>query len=222
MPLHVPPAPTPALRSVRTALRSSTAVEAARAPARVRAAHGALHPELPLALHEMPCVDGELDRTGTRLTGWRFLLRDAKDTRGERAEQEGAGLAAGAAGADGPDSAPAVAAEAMLTADGWAFADFREGPYVLSTERALREAESLPGAYQPRLLSVPQLYMLTLWLHHDTAADAGEGTPAPSDLLLPLAPAPPGIAAYSPHRVATLLPVLNRRLRTRTLLTGTA
>ncbi|MFD9263766.1 hypothetical protein ACFVZQ_35755, partial [Streptomyces sp. NPDC059538] len=43
-------------------------------------------------------------------------------------------------------------------------------------------------------------------------ADAGAGLPAGEDLLVPLAPAPPGIAPYRPHPVSELLPVLTRRL----------
>jgi hypothetical protein len=100
----------------------------------------------------------------------------------------------------------------MLTPDGWAFSHFFEGPYVTSTERALRQAETLTQPYQPRLLSVPGLYMLTLWLHGDTDSDGADGDPAATDLLVPLAPAPPGIAAHRPHRVADLLPVLTHRV----------
>jgi hypothetical protein len=121
-----------------------------------------------------------------RLAGWRFLIHDGKG--------------------------PVAAAETMLTPDGWAFSRFFEGPYIGSTERALAHAEALPTAYQPRLLSVPDLYMLTLWLHGDTSADASVGRPAATDLLVPLAPAPPGIAAHRPHRAADLLPVLTLRL----------
>lgn len=121
----------------------------------------------------------------TRLVGWRFLIRGA-----ERA---------------------VAAADTMLTPDGWTFSHFFEGPYVAATERALLQAESLPTAYQPRLLSIPELYMLTLWLHGDTTED-GTSAPDPADLLVPLAPAPPGIAAHLPHRVADLLPVLTLRL----------
>ena len=84
----------------------------------------------------------------TRLTGWRFLIRG-----GDRA---------------------VAAAETMLTPDGWAFSHFFEGPYIASTERALRQAEALTQPYQPRLLSVPGLYMLTLWLHGDIAADGAD------------------------------------------------
>jgi hypothetical protein len=195
MPLHVPPAPAPALRSVLAALGSPTAVRDGRTPA-LQSVQGPLSPELPLPVHVLDHVldparpEGRTASSGrtprTRLTGWRFLIHS-----GDRA---------------------VAAADTMLTADGWAFARFFEGPYIPSTERALRQAERLGTAYQPRLLSVPELYMLTLWLHSDTEADAGSGSPAPTDILVPLAPAPPGIAAHRPHRVAELLPMIGLRL----------
>lgn len=183
MPLHVPQAPVSALRSVLTALSSPTAVHEARTPSLLRA-QGPASPELPLPVHVLDRVTAE-GLSATRLAGWRFLIRC-----GERA---------------------VAAAETMLTPDGWAFSHFFEGPYITSTERALRQAETLPQPYQPRLLSVPSLYMLTLWLHEDCAADGAAGHPAATDLLVPLAPAPPGIAAHRPHRVADLLPVLTHR-----------
>lgn len=54
--------------------------------------------------------------------------------------------------------------------------------------------------------------MLTLWLHGAVGADASAGLPAAADLLVPLAPAPPGIAPYRPHPVSELLPVMTHRL----------
>ncbi|KUN88413.1 hypothetical protein AQJ66_07350 [Streptomyces bungoensis] len=183
MPLHVPPAPAPALRSVLTALGSPTAVREARTPS-LRAAQGPATPELPLPVHVLDRITPQ-GLSATRLAGWRFLIRC-----GERA---------------------VAAADSMLTPDGWAFSHFFEGPYIPSTERALQQAEALQQPYQPRLLSVPGLYMLTLWLHGDTTADAAEGHPAASDLLVPLAPAPPGISAHRPYQVAELLPVLTHR-----------
>ncbi|MBJ6999854.1 hypothetical protein ACFYMX_31715 [Streptomyces griseofuscus] len=183
MPLHVAPAPAPALRSVLTALGSPTAVREARTPS-LRAAQGPATPELPLPVHVLDRITPQ-GLSATRLAGWRFLIRC-----GDRA---------------------VAAAETMLTPDGWAFSHFFEGPYVASTELALKQAETLQHPYQPRLLSVPGLYMLTLWLHGDTAADGAEGHPAATDLLVPLAPAPPGIAAHRPHPVADLLPVLTLR-----------
>ncbi|QCX75126.1 hypothetical protein C9F11_07130 [Streptomyces sp. YIM 121038] len=188
MPLHVPPAPAPALRSVLAALSSPTAVREARTPS-LRTAQGPVSPDVPLPVHELDHTATEpAPGTGaaTKLTGWRFLIRC-----GERA---------------------VAAAETMLTPDGWAFSHFCEGPYIASAERALRHAEAMPQLYQPRLLSVPELYMLTLWLHADRTADAAGGPLAPTDILVPLAPAPPGIAAHRPHRAADLLPVLIHRL----------
>ncbi|CAL9633139.1 hypothetical protein [Streptomyces sp. NPDC090994] len=183
MPLHVPPAPAPALRTVLTALSSPTAVREARTPS-LLGARGPVTPELPLPVHVLDHVTPE-GVPAVRLAGWRFLIRS------------GEGVVA--------------AADTMLTPDGWAFSHFFEGPYVTATERALRQAESVAQPFQPRLLSVPGLYMLTLWLHGDHTADAAVGHPDAGDLLVPLAPAPPGIAAHRPHRVADLLPVLTHR-----------
>ncbi|MFJ3673214.1 hypothetical protein ACIPSE_42815 [Streptomyces sp. NPDC090106] len=184
MPLHVPPVPAPALRSVLTALGSPTAVREARTPS-LRTAQGPVTPELPLPLHVLDDITAA-GVSATRLAGWRFLIRC-----GERA---------------------VAAADTRTTPDGWAFSHFFEGPYIASTERALRQAETMQQPYQPRLLSVPGLYMLTLWLHGDLTADGAAGHPAATDLLVPLAPAPPGIAAHRPHRVAELLPVLTHRV----------
>ncbi|MDX3458466.1 hypothetical protein PV396_42140 [Streptomyces sp. ME02-8801-2C] len=194
MPLHVPPAPAPALRTVLTALSSPTAVREAPTPS-LRTAQGPTTPELPLPVHVLDRIT-PAGASASRLTGWRFLIRS-----GDRA---------------------VAAAETMLTPDGWAFSHFFEGPYIASTERALRQAETMKQPYQARLLSVPELYMLTLWLHGDITADGAEGHPAATDLLVPLAPAPPGIAAHRPHRVAELLPVLTHRVTSAPLLSSPA
>ncbi|MGX4693447.1 hypothetical protein [Streptomyces sp. JNUCC 63] len=194
MPLHFPPAPAPALRSVLTALGSPTAVREAPTSA-LRAAQQPATPELPLPVHVLDRITPE-GVSATRLAGWRFLIRC-----GDHA---------------------VAAAETMLTPDGWAFSHFFEGPYVTSTERALRQAETVTQPYQPRLLSMPSLYMLTLWLHGDISDDGATGHPAPADLLVPLAPAPPGIAAHRPHRVADLLPVLTHRVAPARLMSSPA
>ncbi|MEU2549756.1 hypothetical protein ABZ618_30765 [Streptomyces roseolus] len=183
--LRPSPAPAPALRSVLAALGSPTAVREARTPA-LRAAAGPLSPELPLPVHVLRISGAPGHEPGTRLVGWRFLIRS-----GDRA---------------------IAAADTMLTPDGWSFSHFFEGPYIAATERALVQAEALPGTYEPRLLSVPELYMLTLWLHAEPDADGTEPGAESADVLLPLAPAPPGIAANRPYRVADLLPVLSTRL----------
>ena len=152
MPLHVPPAPAPALRSVLAALGSPTAVREDRTPA-LRSVQGPVSPESPLPVHVLDRIVPGGGSPRTRLTGWRFLIRSTDRC--------------------------VAAAETVLTADGWTFSHFFEGPYLTSTERALRQAESMRTPFQPRLLSIPELYMLTLWLHGDTDADASAGTPRP-------------------------------------------
>lgn len=183
MPLQVPPAPAPALRSVLAALSSPAAVREARTPS-LRSSAGPLVAEHPLPVHVLEPVSGGLP--GARLTGWRFHIR--------------AGEMVAAAG------------ETVRAADSWTFSHFCEGPYLVSTERALRQADALAAEYQPHLLSVPGLYMLTLWLHSDVTADAATAQPATADLLIPLAPAPPGIAAHRVHHLSDLAPVLTNRL----------
>lgn len=190
MPLHTPPAPAAALRAVLAALNSPTAMRSAPA---LHAAPGPVttsHPH-PVHLLQHPAADHHALST-TRRTGWRFLI-NAGET-------------------------PLATAETIETADGWAFSHFSQGPFAASTYRALAQAQALPGRHQPRLLSVPGLYMLALWLHDD--ADAGHS----GDLLVPLAPAPPGIAAHRLHRAADLLPALTLRLAPSAppLLTSTA
>ncbi|MFI8436812.1 hypothetical protein ACIGJO_24275 [Streptomyces sp. NPDC079020] len=185
MPLHVPPAPAPALRSVLAALGSPTAVREARTPA-LRSAQGPLSPELPLPVHVLDRIVPNGPAPRTRLAAWRFLIRS-----------EGRAVAA---------------ADTMLTPDGWAFSHFFEGPYLASTELAVKQAEASVAPCQARLLSIPELYMLTLWLHGDTGADAAASALDPTDVLVPLAPAPPGIAAHHPRRVADLLPVMTLRV----------
>ncbi|MDX3232770.1 hypothetical protein [Streptomyces sp. ME19-01-6] len=192
MPLHVPSAPAPARSSIRTALGSPTAV---RTPL-LGSLEGPFELELPLPVHVLDDITAPDGPPRARLTGWRFLIRDGERT--------------------------VASAEAMLAADGWVFSHFSEGPYVSSAELALRQAESLPSVYQPRLLSIPELYMLTLWLRGDPDADAEESHLAAADLLVPLTPAPPGIAAHRAYRAADLLPVLTLRLTPTPLLGSSA
>ncbi|MFD3457502.1 hypothetical protein ACFWVC_35670 [Streptomyces sp. NPDC058691] len=209
MPLQVAPAPAPALRSVLAALSSPTAVREARTPS-LRSAAGPLVAEHPLPLHVLdPVIAGPDGLPRARLTGWRFHIHS-----GERSE-------AGIPSAEGRGRVVA-AGETIHTPDGWAFSHFREGPYLASTERALLQADALVTPYQPHLLSVPGLYMLTLWLHGDIGADAGTAQPAATDLLIPLAPAPPGIAAHRLHRFSDLMPMLTLRLAPPPLLGTTA
>lgn len=158
----------------------------ARSPHEPHGDRAALVPVRPLPLY---LLDPGSPSSGVpQLAGWRFLL-----ARG--------GVAVSAA-------------ETTLTPDGWAFSHFFDGPFVASTELALTRAEQSAQPWQPRLLSVPRLYMHTLWLHADTTAGAADGRPGEADLLVPLAPAPPGIAPYRALSISVLLPLLSSRLAT--------
>ncbi|MFF4650648.1 hypothetical protein [Streptomyces sp. NPDC001380] len=98
-----------------------------------------------------------------------------------------------------------AAAETLETRDGHAFSHFAEGPYLEATLRALRQAGRAAGPagpYEPRLLSVPALYTTALWLH--------PLRPGGADLLIPLAPAPLGVAAHRPYPAGELLGLFRR------------
>ncbi|MDQ3692091.1 MAG: hypothetical protein M3464_00485 [Chloroflexota bacterium] len=70
------------------------------------------------------------------------------------------------------------------------FAQFEPGPFAKSTEAEIKTALALhvvqTGSYELRLLRIPALYAVALWLK-----DEGLGP----DLLLPLAPTPLGVEA---------------------------
>ncbi|KRV47958.1 hypothetical protein AQ490_04370 [Wenjunlia vitaminophila] len=177
MPLHTPPAPDPALHAVLTALDSPAATRATPA---LHGTTGPVSTSHPHPVHVLPSsATHPAALATTRRIGWRFLI-NAGDT-------------------------PVATAETLRTADGWAFSHFSQGPFATSTFRALTQAHALPATYQPRLLSVPALYMLALWLHQESSPDCA------GDLLVPLAPAPPGITAHRPHLASDLLPALSPR-----------
>jgi hypothetical protein len=115
-----------------------------------------------------------------QLTGWRYLLRQNDQI---------------------------VASAATLTSKTGAeqFSAFNQGPFVASTAAALETAESLPATknrtYELRLLHVPALHTMALWLHD----------PASNDLLIPLAPSPKDITANHAYSVDELLGILADR-----------
>lgn len=95
-----------------------------------------------------------------RPVGWRFLI-----------EKDGHAVASAetTAGADGSHEV----------------SHFNEGPFEAATDNTVKALRNLPelraADYELRLLRIPALYMVALWLH--TTA---------SDLLVPLAPSPIG------------------------------
>ncbi|MCK1799017.1 hypothetical protein MTQ01_23895 [Streptomyces sp. XM4193] len=187
MPLHARTAPSHALRTVEAALSSSHPFGQTPPSPSEPPSEPAPGPELRVAaalpLHLLPSIGDRVP--SAPLTGWRFLLAG--------------------------DTGPLLTADSVPSADGWAFSHFSDGPYAASALRCLDSARTLSATYEPRLLCVPELYMVTLWLHCPGPARDQDHL-GPADLLIPLAPAPPGIAAERPVRVDGLLPLLTHRL----------
>jgi len=100
-----------------------------------------------------------------------------------------------------------AAAQTVTDAGGQAaFASFNSGPYVDSTQQALGTAEEYAGAgagsgddWEPRVLHVPALHAMALWLHTDAET---------TDVVLPLPPVPPGIEADRRYSVPDYLAAL--------------
>lgn len=116
-----------------------------------------------------------------RATGWRYLLYDA----------EGA----------------VATAETVGTSEGeHRFALFNRGPFVASTVEALRVAAELPQVAEQdmhvRVLTIPALNMVALWLHGQR-----------DDVWVPLTPAPAGIEAGRAYAEAELLNALREPAR---------
>jgi hypothetical protein len=129
-------------------------------------------------------LDQVIGDTGVRSavpTGWRYLLRQGDQV---------------------------VAAAQTVTDDGGqaAFASFNSGPYVESTRQAFGTAEQYAGAgegseddWEPRVLHVPALHAMALWLH--TEAET-------TDIVLPLPPVPQGIEPDRRYTVSDYLAAL--------------
>ncbi|MBV8751366.1 MAG: hypothetical protein JO328_00715 [Hyphomicrobiales bacterium] len=114
-----------------------------------------------------------------RLTAWRFLIASA-----------GEPLAAGEVDLDGAGHPIS-------------FASLNIGPFVGSTLSALETAEKMPevanGRYEARLLRIPEMYVMALWLK---PRNAGDG------IVVPLNPAPPALLARHAYDEAGFLAAL--------------
>jgi hypothetical protein len=100
-----------------------------------------------------------------------------------------------------------ASAETMVNGAGQHhFAAFNSGPYVAGTAEALQNAADLPQTrdqdMQARLLNIPALHLTALWLHGESG-----------DVLVPLAPTPPGVEADRDYPAAELLGLLRDQAR---------
>jgi len=167
MPIETPDPPDDVLEAVR----QSMARRAPR-PGRLRRAPDAAAPAATVsAPQRIFTVDldtlahAERVEDTARATGWRFLVEEATE--------------------------PVATAEVQDTTGAALPAQLTEGQFVRSTAEGLRAAETLAPveevAFELRLVRVPALYLVALWLHATER----------EDLFLPLEPAP---APFEPGR----------------------
>ena len=102
-----------------------------------------------------------------------------------------------------------ASAELADHADGPGF-EANEGPYIGSTAAAIARAEEDPeladGHYEVRVLRIPALYFMGIWLKNE------QGRP---DVVIPLDPAPSAHEAGRKYFTEELLPLLADRARKR-------
>jgi hypothetical protein len=181
MPLkHAQPSP-----SVADAVRSRLNRLSGAAAEDLNALAGSAPAELSMeAPHEVYTLGLDQLASGSGLAsaragGWRYLLQQGNQT----------------------------VASAQTTVDATGapkFALFNSGPFVQSTADALGRAEQVPGGgggepLEPRLLHVPALNAMALWLH------GGDHT---ADVVIPLKPAPPPVEPDRQYSVDDYLAAL--------------
>jgi len=179
MPVTYPVPPAETEQAVQQALSHMSSVPPTQLHALRGLAPDNLTPTQPHEVFTLGLNDlrGEPSIASSRGTGWRYLLRQAGR----------------------------VVASAETS--GGQFSQFNSGPFVAGTEAALNAAEAVPQvhdvSYELRLLHVPALYTMALWLHNGSDGD----------LLVPLEPAPPGVEANHPYSAEELLSILAERAR---------
>lgn len=185
MPLQIPNPPT----AVDSMVRSSVQNLAAGGLSSVEALSGLSADQLSLTLpHQIFTLGRDQLAEGAGLgtataVGWRYLV------------SAGGQIVASAETTTGPDGRQQV------------FSQLTEGPFVEATAVAVAAVRALPqlavGSFELRLLRIPALYLMALWLH----LPLGVG-----DLLVPLAPTPLGTAG-TPSLAGDLLQQLTQRAR---------
>lgn len=177
MPLLAITPPADAVEAVRGTFQPLVEAAGFRLPA-LRQATGALaldqpHQVLNLGLSDLVAGRG-LD--AAKPSGWRYLVTE---------------------GGNAVAAAEAVPSEG---GGGHVFSAFNQGPFVAATAQALQRAAALPevagGSYEARVLHVPALHAMALWLH----PQQGGG-----DLVIPLAPSPVAAPAGQPVAAAEYL-----------------
>lgn len=190
MPLRVPPPPPEGLEIISATL--SGLLSTPRLAARVLSERvdDRTVPNLEVAVPHRVYFVGFDDvlqgriLSATQPVGWRYLLLDGDTAR--------------------------AAVEIIVNEDGnvEGFSHVDEGPFVESMVAGVMFAEefesSREGDYELRLLSIPSLYLIALWLH---GAD---------NLLVPLAPTPGGLNTQHAYTEEEILSSLSDLVQRRT------
>jgi hypothetical protein len=146
-------------------------------------AHSEPHPVYVATLDDLAA--GKL-LAAAKQTGWRYLLVHSDAAVGE------AELSAGRRGAKGAKGAKSKDLE---------FLGLTHGPFTAATIDALHAAERLPQVeksdYELRLLKVPAVYLVALWLHGKE-----------DDLLVPMGDPPAGLKRNKPYSEAGVIRAL--------------
>ena len=146
-------------------------------------AHSEPHPVFVATLDDL--ASGKL-LAAAKQTGWRYLLVQNDEV---VAEAELAGGRRGAKGAKGTKP------------KGLEFAGLTHGPFTGATVDGLHAAERLPqiakADYELRLLKVPAVYLVALWLHG-----------GPEDILIPMGNPPGGLKKNKPYSEAHVIRAL--------------
>jgi hypothetical protein len=157
--------------TLRTAGGAALSTRAAEA-ASLTSPHELRHVRLDALTEHRPLDDSEQ-------AGWRYLVR------------------AGGAAVAGAEVATEAGGGSV------AFSQLNEGPFVQATAEALETLEGRPevaaGDYEVRMVRVPALYVVALWL---------EDLDGDEDLVLPLAPAPEFLEAGRIYREPEFLDAL--------------
>jgi hypothetical protein len=186
MPIRLAEPPRAALDAVQETLsqraeRSDFATRALRDAPAGELALAAPHPVYTLGLRAL-VEDAGL--AAAELTGWRYLVQQGDSTIAS------AEIHLGAAG---PDASRL---------------EVNEGPFVRATESAIAKAEELPElervTYELRLLKIPAVYVIALWLK---AEDEGE------DVLIPIGETPPEVESDRPYSLKDLQAALAEEAR---------
>lgn len=188
MSLFVPPPPPGGLEIIRNTLgdlitQPSTAARALEDTGADEVTVAAPHPVYFLGLEDVANGKGLAQ---AKLVSWRYILLNSDRS--------------------------LAAAEVSLGAN-LEFSHVNQGPYVGATVEAVGLAEGLNEVisddYELRLLKIPGLYIIALWLHAEQP-----------DIIIPLLPAPSELTPNTPYSEATFMSAIQQAANDRLLRGG--